>query len=291
MQRHLVTEKKSINDSFTLPVLDAENPITQFDKDTLLSTIIRRYSTLPVLYDDPDWFYDECECWWDENKFAFAKMWQAIEQEYDPLRNYDRTEHSDDTPYGDVTIHTGNDTEGHSGTDSNTKTGTETAAKTGHDDLERQGKTVSDTDTVQNSKEVVETKVSAFNESNYQNSTKVENSKEYPLDGNNQKVPDNVHNEVSHQNDKDVQTYGSTDTITHNTVDATVHGETITNTYNSTVTTNHIGKAEHNLRSYGNIGITTSQHMLEKELLLRKTYNLYKIMANTFADDLCLGIW
>ena len=289
MQKHLTTESKSINDSFTLPVLDVENPITQFDKDTLLSTIIRRYSTLPVLYDDPDWFYDECECWWDENKFAFAKMWQAIEQEYDPLRNYDRNEHSTETPYSDLVTHSGTDTEGHSGTDSNTKTGTETAAKTGHDDLERQGKTISDTDTLAKSREVAENKVSAYNESNYQNSSKSEVHKEYDIDG--EDVPDNVHSEVSHENDKDVQTYGSTDTITHNTVDATVHGETITNTYNSTIATTHIGNAEHDLHSFGNIGITTSQHMLEKELLLRKTYNLYKIMANTFADDLCLGIW
>lgn len=289
MQKHLTQESKSINDSFTLPVID-EQTVENFDKDTLLATIIRRYSTLPVLYDDPDWFYDECSAWWDENKFAFAKMWLAIEQEYDPLRNYDRTEHSETTPgVVDTVVNSGADTTTKTGTETSAKTGTDTAAKTGHDDLERQGKTISDTDTLNRSKETVENKVSAFNENNYQPSSQTTSQKDYTLNGD--VVPDNTHNEISHQNDKDVQTYGSTDTLTHNTTDTLTHNTTDTLTRNTTTTTSHNGKEERDLHSFGNIGITTSQHMLEKELLLRKTYNLYKIMANTFADDLCLGIW
>ena len=291
MQKHLTQESKSINDTFTLPTLDAEHPITTFDKDVLLATIIRNFSSLPVLYDDPDWYYDECQNWWDQYKYNFAHMWQTNELVYNPIYNYDRHEEEIITPgVTESETHGGADTETHSGSDTNAKTGSETNAKTGHDDLERQGKTISDTNTVQNAKDVVETKVSAFNESTYQPSTKVENSKEYPLDGNNQKVPDNVHNEVSHQNDKDVKTYGSTDTLTHNTTDTYTHGEVITNQYSNTTTHYKSGYDHRELDIHGNIGVTTSQQMMEQEYNIRK-FNLYTYIANCFADNLCLGIW
>ena len=84
MQKHLAAESKSINDTFTLPVIDAQTPITTFDKDVLLATTIRYFSTLPVLYDDPDWFYDECALWWDQYKYDFARMWMTNEMEYNP---------------------------------------------------------------------------------------------------------------------------------------------------------------------------------------------------------------
>lgn len=41
---------------------------------------------------------------------------------------------------------------------------------------------------------------------------------------------------------------------------------------------------------YGNIGVTTSQQMLESEINLRTKYNIYEIIAKMFAKEFTLGI-
>lgn len=291
MQKHLVTESKSINDSFTLPTLDANNPITTFDKDVLLATTIRYFSTLPVLYDDPDWFYDECAMWWDQYKYDFAHMWQTNEMEYNPIHNYDRHEFETTTPGVEETVeNSGNDVTTKTGSDTLAKTGTDTNARSGHDDLERQGKMISDTDTLTKSTDNVENKVSAFNESTYQPSTQTTSHKTYPQDENLADIPDNVHQEVSHQNDKDVQTYNSSDTTTHNTTDTMTHNTTDTLAHGHTVVTSREGYDTRELDITGNIGVMSTQQMMEQEYKVRK-FNLYTYMANCFADNMCLGIW
>lgn len=291
MQKQLATENKSINDTFTLPTTDAQNPITTFDKDVLLATIRRYFSTLPVLYDDPDWFYDECAFWWDQYKYDFAHMWMTNEMKYNPINNYDRHEEETTTPgVTETETHSGSDTETHSGTDTNAKTGTDTSAKTGHDDLERQGKMISDTDTITKSTDNVENTVSAFNISTYQPSSKITSNKTYPQDGNGNNIPDTVHNEISHQNDKDVNTYNSTDTLTHNTTDTLTHGEVVTDAHGHIITHSKSGYDHRELDIHGNIGVMSTQQMMEQEYNIRK-FNLYTYMANCFADNLCLGIW
>ena len=286
MQKHLATENKSINDSFTLPTLDAESPINTFDKNVLLATIIRNFSSLPVLYEDPDWFYDECDMWWNQYKYDFAHMWQTNELKYNPIHNYDRTEIEKSTPgVTDIVTNSGTDSEKHSGVDSNSKTGTETVSKSGHDDLERQGKTITKEDTVQNSVETVENKTSAYNESTYQPSSKAESSKTY-VNG----LPDNTTTELSHDNDKDVSTYNSTNTFTHDTTDSVTHGENVDTVHGHVITTTKVGVDQRELSIHGNIGVTSTQQMMEQEYNIRK-FNLYTYIANCFADNMCLGIW
>lgn len=41
---------------------------------------------------------------------------------------------------------------------------------------------------------------------------------------------------------------------------------------------------------FGNIGVTTSQQMLESEIDLRKKYNIYQIINRIFADELLLRV-
>lgn len=270
--------------------MDLPETVTEYDKDVFLSTLIRRYATLPIMYNDPDWFYEECEFWFKQHKFAFTKMWEAMETEYKPLENYNR--HHDETSTPGVTkieTHSGSDTETHGGIDSTSITGTEANAKTGHDDLERQGKLISDTDSLERSKETVENKVSAFNENNYQPSSQTTSQKDYTING--ETVPDNIHNEISHQNDKDVQTYGSTDTLTHNTTNALTHGETITDQHGHVVTNTQVGFDKLVTDDTGNIGVTTSQQMLNSEILLRHKIDMYKVMAIDFASEMLVRVF
>ena len=44
-------------------------------------------------------------------------------------------------------------------------------------------------------------------------------------------------------------------------------------------------------RTYGNIGVTTSQQMLESEIMLRGRYNAYDIIVNDFKQRFCLLVY
>lgn len=46
-----------------------------------------------------------------------------------------------------------------------------------------------------------------------------------------------------------------------------------------------------NGHTYGNIGVTTSAQMLEGEITIRKNFNLYNLIADCFATELCLLIY
>lgn len=63
------------------------------------------------------------------------------------------------------------------------------------------------------------------------------------------------------------------------------------NDSNSSTTGETGENRERTLHSYGNIGVTTSQQMLESEIDLRSKYNLYAIIVDAFKRDICVGVW
>lgn len=66
-----------------------------------------------------------------------------------------------------------------------------------------------------------------------------------------------------------------------------------TYTYNANDTRNEEGNNKYVTSNhlYGNIGVTTSQQMLESEMELRQKYNIYEIISNDFRDKFCLSIF
>lgn len=48
---------------------------------------------------------------------------------------------------------------------------------------------------------------------------------------------------------------------------------------------------EHEGHLFGNIGVTKSQEMLEDEIRLRKTQNIYDIIVNMFRDRFCILVY
>lgn len=45
------------------------------------------------------------------------------------------------------------------------------------------------------------------------------------------------------------------------------------------------------IRAFGNIGVTTSQQMLEAEMQLRQKYNIYDLLIMDFKDRFCLPVY
>lgn len=72
-------------------------------------------------------------------------------------------------------------------------------------------------------------------------------------------------------NDTQLQTTDKSELSSNNAVDNTTD-----------ITTNY------NLHAYGNIGVTTSQQMLESELNIRPKLNIYEIIANFFYKEFVL---
>ena len=70
------------------------------DKDVLIGSIILRCQEFELLYSDPDFLTSAVNVWSLKNYRTFDKWVKALEIEYDPLFNYDRTEEYTDTHKG-----------------------------------------------------------------------------------------------------------------------------------------------------------------------------------------------
>ena len=62
------------------------------------------------------------------------------------------------------------------------------------------------------------------------------------------------------------------------------------NRYNDDWLINKIKEVE-DIRVHGNIGVTTSQQMIESELSLRAKYDIYKIIAREFEREFLVQIY
>lgn len=243
------------------------NTISNYDSSVLLATIIRNYSSLPVLYEDPDWYYDECEFWWKAHEAEFIRMWEAMEAEYDPTHNYDKHEeyHGNDTESSNKQ---GSDNGSVSVDADNKVTGTESRIVNDHyNHTEDNGGT--------NTRDLATNNfVAGYDGGIYElspSSKITETGSEHHSDS----------NTTEH-------TGNSNDVLTHNTRNENDSNTTSTSQFSESGS----NSSENNYTShtYGNIGVTTTQQMITAEIKLR-CYNLYDIMANKFANSLCLGIW
>ena len=85
------------------------------------------------------------------------------------------------------------------------------------------------------------------------------------------------------------------DTETHNSNNTQTHNSTVTNTGSgSDKTQTDYGKQRtetENTRIHGNIGVTTSQQMIESEISLRAKYDIYKIISREFEREFLVQIY
>lgn len=80
---------KSIFDSFTLP--------DGIDEGTVKLSIMFEAGDFGIVYADLDYMIDAIGMWCKKWNYTFAKWLKAISVEYEPLENYRRTEHWDDS--------------------------------------------------------------------------------------------------------------------------------------------------------------------------------------------------
>lgn len=201
--------ERSVFDNMILP--------EGIDKDILIGSIILRCQEFELLYSEPDFLTAAINVWSRKNYHTFEKWVKALNIEYDPLYNYDRTEEFEDE-------HTG-----------------------------------------------------SFNSSGQGNNTLTNNLKDTTDDT-------LIHSEKAY-NDLD---------FVSTTRDKSDGSITRTGTASNALSNSNNGsdtyKNTHKARLFGNIGVTTSQQMLQSELDIAR-WNLYEHIADLFCDEFCLMIY
>lgn len=200
------------------------------DKDTLTENILLRGGEFEVLYSDPYFMKDAIGLWSRKWNRTFTKWVEALDIEYSPLENYDRKEDYTDTTNRGLTSNGRKDS-------GNKRTFNNTDTTTPHTTITE------------------ETKVSAFDSSDYQPSEQVT-------------------------------------TTPSGTGDAVAHTGYINDEYGEGVSSKETenNKLVHDGRIHGNIGVTTSQQMLEAELSISE-WNLYEHMTDLFLSEFVIPIY
>ena len=216
-ENYLSLNGESLFDYMTLP--------SGIDKDTLVGSILMRAGEFEVLYSDPYLMRDMIGLWSRKHQWTFDKWIKAINVQYDPLNNYDRTEVITDT---------------HNGSKNGSSNGSNTSNNTRTDDL----KTENDATTTD--------QVSAENVSSFSDANK--------------SVLDQETKNTGTVKDNGGGTFNETNNDTDNYTD------------------------QHNAHIYGNIGVTTSQQMLQSELDIAR-FNIYEAIADLFITEFCILVY
>lgn len=227
---------------------DNELP-SNISKSELINAFMLRANEFELLYSDPLFMREAVRTWFYKNKWTINKWAAALELEYDPIANYDRTEESTDTDAGTVK-NTG--TQSDSATTSNT--GTQTVKNTG---------TSTNTET-QNLSQNVDNKVSAYDSDTMRDDTK------------------------SSTTNTGTDTNQRVDDLTSQRTDALASSGSNTRTDDLTETTNMTHT--HRLRAWGNIGVTSSQMMLQSEFEVAR-FNILDAIADLFISEFCILIY
>ena len=188
-------------DNMTVP-----NGFTSDDKNTLINNLLMETAELEVLYPDPDFMKSAITTWSAMEVLNWDRIYQAMLADYNPIENYNRTEHRDSQNRG-------------------------TIQKSGKDTLQR-----------------------SYSDSTINSITSFDNNSYSP-------------------HDKSLFSGGTTDD--------TIYGNTVTDK-----TGQHIIS-----KISGNIGVTTSQQMLEQEIEVTPKLNIFHYIIDSFKNRFCLLVY
>ena len=239
------------------------------DFSTLKDNILLTANEFECFYGDPYFTQFAVGTWSRKHFWTFSKWCKALTLEYNPLENYRRTEHWTDAHSGqESTQDTGKETTANAETSNETgnNTNTNVVAETTANNTASSSSDNTDTTT--------ENKVSAFNSSSY--------SPESETTGNTANV---MHAESEAEGSRDVTTTDNGNTSLTGSKSFTGDIDTTRTGSKSESSDN-----EHEGLVYGNIGVTTSQQMLQSELELAR-FNLIQNISDMFVDEFCIKVY
>ena len=277
LENYLSGEDKSLFDLLNLP--------DGIDKEVLTGSILMRAGEFEVLYPNPYFMRDAIGLWGRKHYRTFEKWVNALNIEYDPLYNYDRTEEYSDTHTGKYDKSVDSSL---SGSDTRSDDFTRTDNLTQSDDHTRtdnlsQSDDHTRTDDLKSTNDVTTTNdVSAFNDSAYSPKDK----QIVDQDGSNTGTQRTAGTTTNTGTQRDAGTTTNTGTQRN----AGSSSDTYSNTSGTDENGNDSWTNTHKARLFGNIGVTTSQQMLQSELDIA-TWNLYEHIADLFVTEFCIMVY
>lgn len=266
-----------------------------YDRDALLAEIMSRSGELYTYHQVPYVLKENIRLWFSRNFLNFDRMMAALMADYNPIENYDR--HEDWTRIPDLTDeakHTGSDSVEASGTDSTEASGSDSTEASGSDTDTLSGK---DTTTrgynnyneasTRTGDDTTERTVSAFDSGAYQPAEKTVETFGSVKDS---KDITGSYDDSTDYGKVDTMDYGRKDETTYGRRDETTYGRKDETTFNSTMTDRHTGFEKYTSRVHGNIGVTTSQQMIQSELELRK-FDIYEEIAGRFEHEFLVQVY
>lgn len=247
------------------------------DKDTLESNIILQGGEFEVLYGDPYLLKHAISPWVQKWYRTFEKWVTALNIEYDPLYNYDRIEEWTDT-------HTGTVTDAGSGTTSDSRTVNRSGENevTVTDDLTEKidgtGRTETDGEHDGEHDDTTTTSVSAYDAADFAARDQVRGV------GTDHSEDNTVTESETHSTKKNTGSRTTEDS--HSDAEtAQGSGSSSSNNLRTNNLTDH-----HTARVFGNVGVTTSQQMLQAELDIAE-WNLYEHITDLFLQEFTIMVY
>ena len=259
-----------------------------------MATIVQTGGRFEPLYSDPDYYRTMCGFWWQKWQRTFEKWFSAFDIEYNPLENYDRME-----KWHEDTLDRGSENSEHSQTttvDDDTsyrKGGTDTVNEEGNSAYSKSLSNVeqlSGKDQVDHDYDkdiVTENTVSAYDSSSYSPHDKSQTDE--TLNSENTDTTYGKKTDVTgSESGEDEDSRETTKTCSENctgTDDSTteVEGSQSTDRTNDR-------DFEHEGRVHGNVGVTTSQAMLQAELDIQ-AWSIYQHIADLFCKEMLITVY
>ena len=232
---------------------------TGMEASDLINTIMMHGAEFEVLYANPQYMQSMIGIWSNKWYHTFERWIKALDIDYDPLENYDRREEWTDA---------GSKNRTGSGTDSGFKSDATNRTSSTQASEDTNSQSANSTFSKSEHDSTNEHQVSAYDASTYQPESKD------ILTGD-----DNTTNGSSATSSIGKKT--NTDDVTESITNAE------TDSRNRSDQEQEATAAAHSGRIHGNIGVTTSQQMLEAELNIAK-FNLYEEAANLFLTELTI---
>ena len=279
----------------------------ELDKDTLVQNLLAETAELEVLYPNPIVFKNLVAIWSNKQIDIWNRLYDTTQYDYNPIENYNRYETGTDSGTGRTT-HSGTDTTSGSTTHGGTDT---TTGSTTHGGTDRR------TEAVTHGGTETENTTTSIEQGGTDTVTGTD-TKGHWIAGFNSSASgsdDGLVKQTRDQDDGSTETeYGRTEDgtgtktttfgKTENVTETNQHGETITTqsgiTHGETVNTQGgithgeqiatTNEGEHELHARGNIGVTTTQEMIEQERRIDR-FNLYDIIIEDFKMRFCILIY
>ncbi len=232
------------------------------EKETTINNILAECAELECLFASADTMKSMIGLWSKLNISVWQRIFTASQIVYNPIENYNRTELetiSDDR----TDTHSGNDVNRLSGSDGISVTTSNTESNTGTD-THTLSETNSGTDTTTNN-------ITAYDANTlYTHDT---SALQHGLSKSGSDALQHGHLITDTGSGSTTNTYGKTETLTH--------GEQIV----------HEGDITKNSHISGNIGVTTSQQMLEQEIEISAKLNVMAMIVNSFKERFCILVY